>query len=233
MRRATSIIIGILLGALAAAIGVGFFLKRANDDRAALAERAAQTVKEANKSREQSAQAILAANQKLETADGEVSKAQQIIKNLREENQLLQTATVLPPPTSRATSGWQDVVSLDQGLTLKIPAPNTVETNDASALSIYDPLRQDLPQTWLSFIPYQAKTERSLLGSLSNTSSVALVVDGQLLTGVQGTRFLEDGPVYVLQVHHQGEISHLIWMRTPVKQNTALMVLATLKFKKS
>ncbi|MBU0540254.1 hypothetical protein KKF59_00770, partial [Patescibacteria group bacterium] len=75
MRRATGIIIGILMGAIAAGLSTGFFLHKANADREKLAAQLTETAQTAQTAREQNRQTIQEANNKLQNANSEISKA--------------------------------------------------------------------------------------------------------------------------------------------------------------
>jgi type II secretory pathway pseudopilin PulG len=121
MRRFTSVLISILLGALAVGVGMGYFLMKANNDRerlALIAQAAEQESQEAIQAREQ---AIKAANAKLDAANTEITKAQETIKAFNEERALIQSATVLRTPNAKEIKGWSEIVSLGQKATVNYP----------------------------------------------------------------------------------------------------------------
>src|SRR5260221_13484618 len=101
MRRAASVLISILLGGLAAGLGTYVFLKKANDDRERLAGIVVQAQQESKAAVEKSQQTVEEANQKLNAANEEISNAQQLVKALKEERDLMATAHLLTPPTGR------------------------------------------------------------------------------------------------------------------------------------
>lgn len=233
MRRAATILIGILLGAIAAGLGIGFFLMKANSDRARLADEVAVTVAQANKAREENTKAIEAANAKLNASNVEVAKAQALIKSLQEERDQITTATALVPPPPKAIRGWQDAVSLGQELSLKLPASLTIDSNTTNGLtaSLKDTSRADA--RILGITPYDAKHENELLGSFTDSTSVSYLVDDRLLTGSEGKAMGSDGTLYVIRVRKDGEATHLLWLRVSkggLDETAALTILASLRF---
>ena len=234
MRRAVTILIGILLGALAAGLGIGFFLMMANSDRARLADQIAATVAEANKARDENTKAIDMANAKLNASNTEVAKAQALIKSLQEERDQITKATALVPPAPKAVRGWQDAVSLGQGLSLKLPTVLTVDSNSSNSLtaSLKDATVTDARS--IGITPYDASRETELLNSFTHSTSVSFLVDSRLLTGSEGQVPGTDGSIYVIRVRKDGQSTHLIWIRVPKKgtidETTALTILASLRF---
>lgn len=232
MRRATSIIIGIFLGALAAGVGVGFFLYQANHDRRRMAQELETTIEQAKLTREESERAILTANQKLLAADAEVSKAQNLIQLLEEEREFLAQAKVLGQPPNWATKGWQEVVSLEQGISLKVPTGNMVETNDQFSLTVSQSLNSYYQDPrWLSLTPYDAKTENELTLALATSTPIAFLVGDKFLTGRQGTLAGSGKKIYILKIRDGAESTHLLWIKDSLYGNKVLDILATLRFK--
>lgn len=230
MRRAASILIGILLGALAAGLGTGIFLKKANEDRARLAKAIETTVEQATQARSENTKAIEDANAKLNAANLEVAKAQALIKALQEEQAALATATVLPAPAARTVRGWSDVVNLDLGVSLKIPP--TLVQGPRSATEITATLKSGSisdPRA-LSIARYSATQEQELLASLVNPSAVSFVINGRLVTGSKGSLQGQSTPLYVLRVRHEGVTTHLIWIRDISQGIEATTILGTLTF---
>ena len=216
----------------AAGVGVGFFLYQANHDRKHMAQELETTIQQAQLTREESEQAILAANQKVFEADAEVNKAQDLIRLLEEEREFLAQAKVLNQPASWVTKGWQEVVSLEQGVSLKVPAGNVVETNDQSSLTVSqnsNSYYQD--PRWLSLTPYDAKTENELALSLSTSTPIAFLVGDKFLTGRQGTLAGSGKKIYILRIRSGAENTHLLWIRDTLYTNRILDILATLRFK--
>lgn len=234
MRRATTILIGILLGALATGLGVGLVLKKANDDRERLAAQVEETVREANAARDENRRAIEDANKKLQASNVEVSKAQQLIKALEEERLLLAEATPLTDPSPRAVRGWNEAVAVDLGVSLKQPQDSMVQTNDSKTLTLAKAETVgDADPRWFSLTPYEERLEQELIGSLSTSTPVSYLVDGHILIGAKGTLPGRKEPIMVLRVRYGGQITHLIWVKDPSRAGDGVSLmnaLASLRF---
>ncbi|MCI0478952.1 hypothetical protein L0Y59_00190 [Candidatus Uhrbacteria bacterium] len=234
MRRATTVILCILLGAIASGAGIGFFLKLANDDRKRLAEELAETVRQSTEAREENQRAIEEANRKLVEAGTEVSKAQALVKSLEEERDLLATAKQLMPPSPSALRGWSEVVAMDLGVSLRHPKGTDVQTNDKNALTLaLATPRSDMDPRWFSLSPYDERLEHELLASLATSTPVSFMVNGRLLTGVQGSLPNRTETIFVLRIRRDGNITHLLWVRNPgtsTRDADATDVLGTLRF---
>jgi hypothetical protein len=235
MRRATTVILCILLGAIASGASIGIFLKFANDDRERLAKELADTVQKSNDARQENQTVIQEANKKLLDSNAEVGKAQALIKSLQEERDLLATAKPLTPPSPSAIRGWSDVVALDLGVSLKLPTGTTVQSNDKTGLTLAKSSALDTQDPrWFSLMPYDAATESELLASLATSTPVSYLLNGHILTGYQGTFSDNVNPVLILRVRKDGTITHLLWIRNPNGTRTdakpAVDVLSTMRF---
>lgn len=234
MRRYGSVILPILLGGFAVAAGMGFFLKKANDDRERLAEIAIQAEKESKKAQSAQELAIREANRKLDAANTEITKAQQTIQALQEERELVASAERLPLPDARVLKGWKEAVSIGQGVSVKFPTGNDIAENDKSALTIQRSVPMEtLPSEdprWFSITPHDARLESELLASFSTSSPVSYFVDGRLLLGRRGRIGASSDDVFVLSVRAKGQTTHLLWLRSP-KTTSPLNILSTLDFK--
>lgn len=236
MRRFTSVLLSILLGGLAVGIGMGVFLKMANDDRerlATIATQAQQASKDAQMAREM---AVKEANQKLENANAEISKAEQAMTALQQERDLIAEAHVLAPANARTVRGWKEAVGLDVNASCKFPPGNTVEANDGTGLVISQaPLGTDTASDtrWLAILPYDAQRETELQNTFVTSTPVSYLVGGRLLIGKLGEMDDPQDPVFVLRVQKEGVPTHLIWLKAPATDagNTiAMNVLASLSF---
>ena len=238
MRRFTSVILSILLGALAVAIGMGIFLRMANDDRARLADLAAKAQQESQQAKETSQNAINNANGKLEAANQEISKAQEALKALQVERDLLMTAEPLVPSAPRAMRSWEQALDLQLGVSLKFPAGSTIETNDHTALTLTtasSDIQVGEDGRWLSITPHETRLENELFLAFSTSTPVSYVVDGHLLIGRHGRLMGKSGETFVLRAQYGGRPTQLIWARDPSGRadNTMLLnVFSTLSFKK-
>ncbi|MFA5935649.1 MAG: hypothetical protein WC787_02245 [Patescibacteria group bacterium] len=231
MRRATTILLGILLGAIAAGLGIGFFLKMANDDRARLAEQVQETVRAATKAREENSQAIQDANIKLNASNQEVAKAQAMIKALQEERDLLAHAETLPVPSAKTVRGWSDTINVGLGVSIKLPPDATVSANSARELGV---TRGDDDALWLSVTPYLEKNDREYRSSLATSTAVSYLANSRLLTGYVGERFGYNEALLVLRAQQSGTSTHLVWVRLPSSKkadiDAILPILAGLHF---
>jgi hypothetical protein len=234
MRRATTILIGILLGALATGIGTGIFLKKANDDRARLAMEMQKTAQDAAESRLENAKAVEDANAKLSAANGEVAKAQALIKELREERDLAARATALVPPPVKAVRGWTDIVSLAQNVSFKLPPALKLESDTAQQMTLVMKDATVLDPRRVSFMPYDETRERELLAAFTTSTAIAYLADGHLLTGSRGLLTGSRDAIYVLRVRYAGAATHLAWLKTDAAKGlddtVILTLLASLSF---
>lgn len=217
MKRATPLILAILLGALAAGAGIGIFLKLANDDRhrlAAALEDARVTAEQAVKDKQAIAND---ANQKVEEANAEVAKAQRVVENIKEEQKLMLAAEKLTKPSSYLLRNWSHVVSLSQGIGLSLPPDTGIESDTSAALTaVMSGANAGVTEDrrWLSITPYDANREQEMLASFATSTNISYVVDGVLLTGKTGT--MPGGVVtMVLRVRSSGVPTHLLWIKNP------------------
>lgn len=230
MRRSASILLAIFVGALATGLGGYFFLRQANADRVRLAELAQKTQQEAQAAQDESKKAVEEANKKMDDASAEVAKAQQAIKALQEERDLLARATPLALPDAKTLKGWKDVIDLPLGVSCKAPPFAIVETNDERSLT----LAKDTGR-WFSVTPYEERLENELLNSVVTSTSVSYVVDGHLFAGWIGHALDRKQDMYILRIRKDGQNTHLVWMRTPegaLGTQTLLTTLASLSFQK-
>lgn len=241
MRRLAPIITSILLGALAVAIGMGVYLKKANDDRERLADIANKAQAQATTATNDRDRAVQEANVKLSAANAEVAKAQELVKALQEERTLLAQAQILNPLSVSARRGWTDLINLPLGISLKLPPGNHVVANDAQSLTVAvgtsdtTDFWNAADQRWLSITAYDDRLENELLAAFATSTPVSYAVQDTLLIGSRGTLPSKTGSIFVLRVRSAGKITHLIWGRDPLSREdarTLLQTLSTLDLKK-
>lgn len=223
------------------AIGMGFFLKKANDDRerlARLAVLAEENTKNAILAQEN---AVKQANQKLDAANSEVSKAQSIIKALQEERDLLGNAVILQVPSNNAIKDWKEAVNLPLTVSIKYPGTDNLKVNDKNALTISknqndkSGLTFTADSRWLSITPYEEKLETELLGTFVSSTPMSYNVKGRLLVGRRGTTANSNDNVSMFHVRLNGQKTYLIWTREIDKTHNLTLIqkaLATLTFAK-
>lgn len=250
MKKAWSVLLSVLLGAIFVGLGTGYFLHLANQDRKILANEAQQARAEALKAQEDREKAVLETNSKLAQANQEIEKAQEALRLLGLERQLLTSAKPLPAPVPKLISGWNSVVSPSLGLSFKYP-PESNAANDEKGINIVEKIEEgSLQQTsdgpWLSVTPFSEQEEQVLKFRLATSTPVAYLINGRVLTGVKGpltnsTPSQSIRSASVLKVLYNGSNTHLIWIKTPPKDKLAARkgiplitiedVLATLDFK--
>jgi hypothetical protein len=238
MKRITSVLMAVLLGALATGIGMGIFLKLANDDRGRLATDVSSAKAEADRAEREKQIIAEDANRKVAEANAQISEAQRIIQGVQEERALMANAKPITKPVARDVRGWQTVVSLPQGLSLSIPPKTEVETNDGIALTSVEVLAsstQDFSNSrWLSITPYDARLESELLYALSTSTDASYLVNGHLLMGRIGKQPETQEKVAIFHVIEAASSTHLLWIKDPGTLGTGNGIerlLGTMEFK--
>jgi hypothetical protein len=235
MRRLSQILSLILIGALAVALGMGVYLHKANQDRERLAQAASDADRAAREAQDKQAQAIEEANKKLADANAEVAKAQQALQALKEEHDLLLTATSLPEPKTSLFKGWNEAVNLLLGASIKYPNTSAIETDDANSLTL-SRAGNSSPLTdtrWFSLTPWNERLEQELTSQLATSTPVSYLVHGRVLVGHVGAMSDTSAQTFILKVR-AGEAQFLIWARDPdtlTDHRTLLQALSTLDFK--
>jgi hypothetical protein len=215
MKRTVPILLAILLGAVATAVGMGVFLKLANDDRAKLGAQIETARAEAEAALRDKEQIASDANQKVQNANDEVAKAQKILQALEEERQLLADAKQLLKPSVRETRGWQTAISLPLGVSLLMPQRTDVQTNNAVE---FVAIRQGVSTStgadprWFSLTPYQERMEAEGIQSMTTSTPTSYLVNGRLLIGHVGTLSNRE-PFALFRVQQAATSTHLLWVK--------------------
>ncbi len=234
MRRFSSVILSTFLGAIAVGGGMFIFLKKANDDRARLAELVTRSQSDAAAAQERSQHAIAEANQSVAAANAEIAKTQKVISALQEERDLLRKATLLVPRAS-AIRGWKQAINVPLGISCKLPPTSFIEQNDAEALIFSATQSSIAPSSdarWMSMTPFDEQRDEELRTHLTNTTTVSYLVNGHLLIGLRGSLPNSPNGLFVLRVRKDGRTSYLIWAKVPPGGTDAIVLaaLATLEF---
>jgi hypothetical protein len=248
MKRAWSILLSVLLGALVVGIGTGYFLHLANKDRQSLALEAKEANDKTIQIQQDHQKAIQEANRKLEQANQEVNKAQDAIKALERERTLLPQAQPLIPLPAQSTQDWQLALSASLGIALRFPPGSAIKQDIENRLSVTASGTQAITSQatdgpWIDIMPFDKKSKDTLSARLTTSTPITYFVNGHLLDGLKGS--LLDGAnkssdAAVLEVYQNGSTTHLIWIQTPPNQRpirkakpiTLQDVLATLDFPK-
>lgn len=245
MKRAWSLLLSILLGAAVVGLGTGYFLHLANRDRQLLAQEANQAKAIAVKAQQERQSAIDEANIKLNQANEEVTKAQNVIKSLQTERELLAKAIILQPLPASITKNWQLAVSTAQKIALKFPPGSILKQDNERSLTVStnSDTTTGASIEWLNVIPFSQKEESRLLSKIATSTEVTYLIDNNLLHGREG--YLTDGPaatkILVLEALSNGSTTHLIWIQTqpnqkPIRNSKIITpqdVLSTFEFAKT
>jgi hypothetical protein len=218
MKRATPLLFAILLGAIASGVGVGIFLKLANDDRNRLSRELESLRAETVASAAESERVAEEANRKVAEANAEIRKAEDLLRTLEEERLLKESAKPLRKPGSAELRGWKSIVSFHQEMGLLIPSRTEVESDTKEALIAVESTVTAAPRSdprWLSITPYDAGLESNLLASFTTSTGIAYLVDDALLTGRKGVVGPAREPMMVLIARKNGEKTHVIWVKDP------------------
>jgi len=237
MRRLFPILSSILIGALAVALGMGIYLRKANVDRELLSKQtveAQQMVKDAQQKQDQ---AIREANTKLADANAEVTKAQLALLTFQEEQKAMLSAIQLQEPKPSALRGWKEAVDLALGVSLKYPQTSEIENADGSSLTVSTvALTSNLvpvsDRRWLSLMPWNDTKAQELTLNFTTSTPVSYAVRGHLISGNLGAIDGAVPNIFVLKVR-TGNAEYLIWARDPDKlpdHQTLLRTLSTFSF---
>ena len=238
MRRYSSVILSILIGALAAGISLGIFLKKSNDDRRRLEASALEAKKQFEQTQEETKKSMDEASLKLRAANEEVTKAQELIKLMEDERLQLASSVVLDEPSSAMTKGWQEALNTDLGISIRYPTGFSLDSNDGTALILSQgtPNPAEISATdrrSIAVYPYDFRLETELLATLQASNTVSYNLKGHLVTGTSGVAKNDTkNTLHVYAISFLGEKKFLVWMKEIPKQKIpALEILSTMKFK--
>lgn len=211
--KSTYIIFGwILLGAVATGSGTGFFLYQANKDRAALIAQKMEAETKSNQLIAESQKLADEANHKLDQAAVEIKNAEDRVKALETEHELIGKAT--PLGKSSTASRWPEHLSVPLGLSIHMPSAAEEIQNDASALIFKNRYGNEAAEPWLVVEPYQESRESEWTARLQSASQIIYLVEGHLLIGVKGTLKDGGGTAYVFRVQMNASSTQVIWAGT-------------------
>jgi hypothetical protein len=233
MKRLTSVLIAVILGALATGIGTIPFLVLANQDRNRLDQELHQTKAMASETEQEKQRIADEANRKVQAANEEVQKAQAIIQETKEDERLLADSERLTPPSVRERATWNPVISLYQGVSLSLPSGYSVTTDESNLFAVSRQLRTaaSSDETSIMIQPYSEEKESSYLNSFATSTDISYVAGGRLLKGKRG--ILPDGSsAMALKVRYSAKTTHLLWMRDPSGSFAGLkQILSTLEYR--
>lgn len=228
MRRSFAILVWILLGALAASLGIGSVLLKAKQERAVLEQRLAEEQQRFSQLQTEHQTIISEANKTVLAAVRNASATRELLVAITEEQATLEAAT---PLVGRAeTKRWPQTISFPLGISLRTPTFTITTSTDTliqSTLRLYS----DQPVSWLSLTRYDAARFQDLIRPLNSAENVNYRLNQTLITGVRG--FSPDGSTtFILRTQRRGTSSHLIWAKTygSITTDRILDSLSTLLF---
>lgn len=228
MRRSLAIFIWILLGALAASLGIGSVLVKAKQERDVLAKQLLEEQAQTNELTKEHQQAIDEANRTILNALQTVSSTKELLALLTQEQADLEVAA--PLTSSSQARRWPQTISFLLGVSIRTPSFALTTSTDTTIESATNgPDGQ--PMSWLFIKRYDAQQYQDLTNPLTNLEPVRYRLNQTLITGKRGTT--SDGSVvFVLRTQRRGQLTHLIWARTnrTMSQDRLLDSLSTLLF---
>jgi hypothetical protein len=216
MKRVTSVLIAVLLGAMATGIGIVPFLVLANQDRNRMASELEQAHERAEAAESEKNKIAEEANERVEEANAEVQRAQTILRDAAEDQRLTAEAVRLSKPPLRELYRWSSYISLHQGIKLSFPPESSVSSDTKASLTVVNDKKKNAFEDarWLAITPYDPELERNLFSAFGTSTGVSYLAGEHLLTGKHGT--LEDGSeAMALKARHAATSTHLIWIKDP------------------
>ena len=234
MSRTSSVLLWILIGAVASGSGIGYFLHSANQDRSALSAQVEQARQDAEQAKADTEKLTKDANDKLTAAAIAVADAQKKLDQLTQERELLARATTLAQPDPVTLRTWGTAFSIPLGVTMRIPPGNHMLVTDHELNISTGPLAgAGMQNQWVSITAYDASKEQALVDQLVSPEAVSFSVDGRLLIGQKGTMENVSGAVYVLHTFSDATSTHLLWARSNnlVTEKKVLQTLSTISIR--
>ncbi len=228
MRRSFAILIWILLGALAASLGIGSVLLKAKQERDDLAQKLALREAQTTQLAEEHQQTIEEANKTVLAALRNASATRDLLNALTQEQASLEQATSLVS-TSQAKR-WPQTISFPLGISVRTPTFTIATSTDTTIESILNSQNGE-PVTWLFIKRYDAQQFQDLANPLSNVETVNYRLNQTLITGKRGVSG-DGATVFILRTQRRGQPTHLLWARTAgtMTQERILDSLSTLLF---
>lgn len=228
MKRSLSVFIWILIGALAASGGLGYFLHQANQDRQHLLNLAHAAEQRAQEAQTANLHLTNEANTKLQDASKEVQRTKEELEIYKQHQADYAAATPLRRPADRTLRSWTPAISIPLGLSLLVPPLSSADTNSAQLILSTTSSRQ--VARWMTIAPYQANEEQTWLQSTTNTQPIRYTTNGQTLVGVKGVNIYTSLPQYIFRLQTLTTSTHLLWIQpnAAVNDQRILDTLSTL-----
>lgn len=232
MKRFTSVLIAVILGALATGLGTVPFLVLANQDRQRLDQELLLSKTKANETEQEKQKIADQANQKVKEANEEVQKAQLAILEAREDEMLLASSDRLSPPSARELATWNPAISLTLGVSLTVPKQFSVERDDATAFILINSLTSSSSTNVTPAIDIEPNdsSHAHYSGLFASSTPVNLVAGGKLLKGTIGV-LLDGSNAALFEVRSGAKTTHTIWMHDPsFTFATVKKILSTIQY---
>lgn len=213
MRKASSIILGIVLGSMATGIGCGFFLHKANASRRELVESVETTIARAEQQRQNDQRAVEEQQRHAIALAETLAQTQQRLTEWEEEARIMERATNLASPSASEMRQWMETVSVELGIAFKHPSRMNVEMNIGRVLDMA--IRNDTNdhERSLSIRPFDARTEEEWKYGLTSSTEVAYAGKGYALVGIRGTLPGSSDAIQILRLRQYGTTTHVLWTR--------------------
>ena len=212
MKPAFAIFGWILLGAIAAGGGTGFFLYESNKDRLDLIRQKTQAEARSTQLITESQNLATEANKKLDRAAEEIKNAEDHIHALEAEQELI--AKAKPIGVVSATNRWPEHLSIPLGLSIHMPTAAKEIQNDDTALVFQNQYGNETAKLWLTIEPYNSSRETEWNAHLEDPSPILFLVQGHVLAGTRGMQKDGNKTGYVFRVQMNASSTHLIWAST-------------------
>ncbi len=228
MRRSFAILVWILLGALAASLGIGSVLLHAREERNTLDQQLQAEKKLNTRLQQEHQQLIEEANRTVAAAVRNASATRDLLNAITQEQYALESAIGLV--SSQQTKRWPQTIAFPLGISIQTP-PFTNTTSTDTLIQSTVSLQGSSPVAWLSITQYDGQRFQDLIRALSDTETVSYHLQQTLVTGTRGLS--PDGAVtYILRTQRRGVPIHLIWAKVSgnMHQERILDSLSTLLF---
>ncbi len=233
MRRTLSVLLWILLGAVASGASVGFFLHQSNQDRVVLLRQLDQTKQELAIAKRVNEQIHDEASQRIAQAKADAEETQLRMQKLDEARALTEKAQTLPKIASTQSKQWSEQVSVPLGLSfLTPPKSQSWMTDQILGVGSGNPKSMQGLDQWLSVSAYDGKREEAIVSQLLHAEQVVFKAGDHILIGKRGILKNTDAVTYVMQSQQDGQPTHFLWARTnkEVNETRLLETLGSFSF---
>lgn len=226
MRRSFAILVWILLGALAASLGIGSVLLHARQERDTLEQKLLVEEAQTKRLTEEHAQTVQEANRTVIAALRTASATRDLLNAITQEQVALESAT--PLISSSQAKRWPQTISFPLGISLRTPLFVITTSTDTLVQSAFN---SSASVNWLTITRFEEAQAQTLVRTLTSPTGVSYRLNQTLITGTRGTA-VDGSTVFVLHTQRRGVPSHLIWAKVTnsMTEERILDSLSTLLF---